>query len=74
MRPINVTLDSQTWELAKQKDNFSEWVRSKLRAEVQKNKKKWSEDWEAGKCHCGQYKNKRAPSHCTNHEAHEVKE
>jgi hypothetical protein len=33
MRPINVTLDSQTWELAKQKKNFSEWVRKQLRIE-----------------------------------------
>jgi hypothetical protein len=33
MRPINVTLDSQTWELAKEKTNFSEWVRNSLRSE-----------------------------------------
>lgn len=33
MRPINVTLDSVTWELAKQKTNFSEWVRNQLRSE-----------------------------------------
>ena len=33
MRPINVTLDSVTWELAKQKPNFSEWVRNQLRSE-----------------------------------------
>ena len=33
MRPINVTLDSQSWELAKQKTNFSEWVRKQLRIE-----------------------------------------
>ena len=31
MRPINVTLDSQTWELAKEKSNFSQWVRTQLR-------------------------------------------
>jgi hypothetical protein len=30
MRPINVTLCSTTWELAKQKANFSAWVRRKL--------------------------------------------
>lgn len=30
MRPINVTLCSTTWELAKRKANFSEWVRRKL--------------------------------------------
>ena len=33
MRPINVTLDATTWELAKQKSNFSAWVRSQLRSE-----------------------------------------
>jgi len=31
MRPINVSLDSQTWEWAKQKTNFSQWVRMQLR-------------------------------------------
>ena len=36
MRPINVTLDSQTWELAKTKGNFSEWVRNQLRSERNK--------------------------------------
>lgn len=30
MRPINVTLCSTTWELAKEKANFSGWVRRKL--------------------------------------------
>ena len=34
MRPINVTLDSQSWELAKQKTNFSEWVRKQLRLDA----------------------------------------
>ena len=34
MRPINVTLDSHTWELAKQKDNFSRWVRIQLRIDA----------------------------------------
>lgn len=33
MRPINVTLDSVTWELAKKKTNFSDWVRNQLRSE-----------------------------------------
>ena len=37
MRPINVTLDSQTWELAKTKANFSEWVRNQLRSERNKH-------------------------------------
>jgi len=31
MRPINVSLDSETWELAKEKSNFSRWVRLQLR-------------------------------------------
>lgn len=30
MRPINVTLDSESWERAKQKENFSGWVRHQL--------------------------------------------
>lgn len=38
MRPINVTLDSVTWELAKQKPNFSAWVRAQLRSEDNKMK------------------------------------
>lgn len=37
MRPINVSLDSVTWELAKEKINFSQWVRDKLRSERNKN-------------------------------------
>lgn len=31
MRPINVSLDSQTWEEAKKIPNFSQWIRTKLR-------------------------------------------
>ena len=38
MRPINVSLDSVTWELAKQKPNFSQWVRDQLRSEDNKKK------------------------------------
>ena len=37
MRPINVTLDATTWELAKGKPNFSSWVRDKLRSERNKS-------------------------------------
>ena len=37
MRPINVSLDATTWELAKKKPNFSEWVRNQLRSERNKN-------------------------------------
>ena len=33
MRPITISLDSETWELAKKKTNFSSWVRDKLRSE-----------------------------------------
>ena len=36
MRPITISLDSATWELAKQKPNFSAWVRDKLRSERNK--------------------------------------
>jgi len=36
MRPINVSLDATTWELAKAKGNFSGWVRAQLRAEDNK--------------------------------------
>ena len=39
MRPINVTLCSTTWELAKQKANFSGWVRRKLMDEQRKQQK-----------------------------------
>jgi hypothetical protein len=48
MRPINVTLCSTTWELAKQKANFSGWVRRKL---IEENKPldKWY-DYECESC------------------------
>jgi len=36
MRPINVSLDATTWELAKKKSNFSQWVRDQLRSERNK--------------------------------------
>lgn len=36
MRPINVSLDAYTWELAKRKSNFSSWVRNQLRDESTK--------------------------------------
>ena len=38
MRPINVSLDATTWELAKKKLNFSQWVRDQLRSEDNKKK------------------------------------
>lgn len=37
MRPINVSLDATTWELAKKKPNFSAWVRAQLRSERNKS-------------------------------------
>lgn len=43
MRPINVTLDATTWELAKKKPNFSSWVRDQLRSE--RNKKEGKSMW-----------------------------
>ena len=33
MRPINVSLSANTWELAKRKKNFSQWIRLQLHAE-----------------------------------------
>ena len=33
MRPITISLDQITWELAKKKQNFSDWVRNQLRSE-----------------------------------------
>ena len=41
MRPVNVSLDATTWELAKRKSNFSEWVRNKLREERNKSELPW---------------------------------
>jgi len=33
MRPITISLDSETWGLAKEKGNFSQWIRGQLRSE-----------------------------------------
>jgi len=33
MRPITISLDIETWKLAKKKSNFSSWVRNQLRSE-----------------------------------------
>ena len=33
MRPVTISLDQTTWELAQRKTNFSDWVRNKLRSE-----------------------------------------
>jgi len=56
------------------KPNFSLWVRNKLMEEVEKNKDKWEREWIVGKCDCGVFKDRLAPTWCTNHEVHEVKE
>ena len=74
MRPINVTLDSQTWEWAKQKTNFSAWVRRQLVKEINQNARDKEDAWLIGKCDCGVIKNRQAPSWCTTPEAHEVEE
>lgn len=52
MRPINVTLDSVTWEYAKEKTNFSAWVRDQLRSE--RNKR---EDYEKNRKYICMYCN-----------------
>ena len=74
MRPINVTLDSQTWEWAKQKTNFSKWVRLQLLSEIIQNQKDKDDAWLIGKCDCGVLKNRLPPSWCTTPEVHEVEE
>ena len=33
MRPVTISLDATTWELAKKKKNFSSWIRDQLRSE-----------------------------------------
>ena len=45
MRSVNVSLTSTTWELAKNKPNFSAWVRAKLLEEVTRNKEQWYQEW-----------------------------
>lgn len=58
MRPINVSLDSVTWELAKQKPNFSQWVRDQLRSEDNKRKSYEQRPNNRKKCvrGCGEYR------------------
>jgi hypothetical protein len=36
MRPITISLDAETWEMAKDKTNFSQWCRDSLRSERNK--------------------------------------
>ena len=41
VRPLNVSLCDETYKLAKQKGNFSGWVRAKLREERNKRAILW---------------------------------
>ena len=45
MRPITISLDSVTWELAKKKINFSSCVRDKLRSERNKMVEESQDDY-----------------------------
>jgi len=48
MRPINVSLCSKTWEIAKTIPNFSAWVRARLEERATTNKRRWDrpqEEW-----------------------------
>lgn len=52
MRPLNVSLCDETYALAKQKANFSSWVRDQLRSE-RNQREAWkldSEWWHCKKC------------------------
>lgn len=60
MRPITISLDSKTWELAKEKTNFSAWVRAQLRSE--RNKK---ESLVAMYCYTCEMVRKTAKNYCT---------
>jgi hypothetical protein len=44
MRPITISLDEETFRLAKNKNNFSDWVRNQLRSE--RNKREYGESFE----------------------------
>ena len=52
MRPLNVSLDDETYALAKSKPNFSAWVRDALRSERNKREewKKESKWWYCNSC------------------------
>jgi len=48
MRPVNVSLCQNTWEIAKTIPNFSAWVRARLEERATNNKKRWDrpkEEW-----------------------------
>ena len=52
MRPLNVSLDDETYKLAKKKSNFSAWVRAQLRSEQLQKEAIYSDmiDYECSKC------------------------
>ena len=73
MRQKLITLCPNSWELAMKKTNFSQWVRSKLLEEVEKNKEQWEKEWALPRCPaCERPTSMIAPSHCSNHELHLV--
>jgi len=45
MISINVSLDAITHEMAKNKSNFSQWIRDKLHEEYNKNQMKLPMEW-----------------------------
>jgi len=45
MRQKLITLCPNSFELAMKKSNFSQWVRTKLLEEVEKNKEEWDKAW-----------------------------
>ena len=50
MRPLNVSLDDETYALAKAKPNFSAWVRDALRSERNK-REEWKKESQWWFCH-----------------------
>lgn len=71
MRPVNVTLDSVTWEYAKQKTNFSAWVRNQLRSE--RNKREIHKIEETNKycvLGCGRPRLNSDTMFCINHQGY----
>jgi len=52
MRPLNVSLDDETYKWAKEKSNFSAWVRAQLRRERLQKEAIYSDmiDYQCSKC------------------------
>lgn len=52
MRPLNVSLDDETYKWAKEKSNFSAWVRAQLRSERLQKEAIYADmvDYECTKC------------------------